>query len=206
MVLTIFPICNHWAHGDVMHSKTIRFIDTFALTGICFSLIEAFYYQLIRGELPCAFCNLIRVAFMLFGAGLLLNLRFGTNRWNYVLSAAGALIGALISLLFMFAKAPPYTTPTGSAIFGLHMYTWSFIIFMGAIMYCVVLLALFDNRGGEAKIYARMPRLVSLVAVLFVALTGGNLLSAFLQNGFGTFRAGGQQHYEMLYDGDVMKP
>lgn len=188
--------------------RNLRNIDAAALAGVCFVLIEAFYYQLVLGELPCAFCNLIRVGFMLFGGGLLLNMRFGVSVWNYVLSASGALIGGLISLLFMFAKAPPYTTPTGSAIFGLHMYTWSYIAFTVALMYCVVMLALHAPvaAGNEQSAVGSpsIPR--SIVIGVFVLLVGANLLSAFLQNGFHTFKAGGQKHYQMLYDGDVMKP
>lgn len=184
----------------------LKLIDTAALAGVSFSLLEAFYYQLVLGELPCAFCNLIRVAFMIFGAGLLMNLRFGTNPWNYVISAVGSLIGSLISLLFMFAKAPKYTIPTGSAIFGLHMYTWSFIVFTGATMYCVFLLA-FRSEMIKPEGKAFVPsRTRPFVMGLFVFLVAANLVSAFLENGFHTFRAGGQQHYQMLYDGDVMKP
>jgi disulfide bond formation protein DsbB len=186
--------------------KQISLIDCAALFGVSFTLLEAFYYQLVLGELPCAFCNLIRVGFMIFGAGLLLNLRFGADAWNYVISAIGALIGSLISLLFMFAKAPSYTTPTGSAVLGLHMYSWTFIIFTGAWIYCVVLLALL-GRTSEEKMPTLAPsRIRNAVMGLFIVLIGANLVSAFLENGFDTFKAGGQKHYQMLYDGDVMKP
>ncbi|MBN3779129.1 potassium-tellurite ethidium and proflavin transporter [Burkholderia sp. Ac-20345] len=46
----------------------------------------------------------------------------------------------------------------------------------------------------------------SITSSFAIALVGANLVSAFLQNGFHSFKAGGQKHYEMLYDGDVMKP
>jgi disulfide bond formation protein DsbB len=191
-----------------LEARQVRNIDGAALFGVSLILLVAFYHQLVLGELPCALCNLIRVGFMLFGSGLLLNMRFGTNAWNYVLSAVGALIGSLISLLFMFAKAPPYTTPTGSAIFGLHMYTWSYIAFTGAIMYCIVLLTLSGRVGRSAEDQPDTWRPVfrSAAMSVFVVLVGANLVSAFLQNGFHPFKAGGQKHYQMLYDGDVMKP
>jgi disulfide bond formation protein DsbB len=178
--------------------------DTLALAGISFLLLDAFYFQLVEGELPCAFCNLIRVAFMVFGSGFLLNLNFRRSQWNYVLSAFGALVGSMISLLFMFAKAPPTTHPTGSAIFGLHMYTWTFLVFTAAIMYCLILTAFFVNSADASE--PENAAISRWVAILFVSLVVANLTSSFLQNGFGTFKAGGQQHYQMLYDGDVMKP
>jgi disulfide bond formation protein DsbB len=191
-----------------LNSRHMSAIDAAALLGICVVLIEAFYYQLVKGELPCAFCNLIRVGFMLLGSGLLLNLRFGTNAWNYVLSALGALIGSLISLLFMFAKAPAWTTPTGSAVFGLHMYTWTYIMFTAAVMFCAVMLAFaWGNRdAAPAPVAGPYATFRSIATVAFILVVGANLVSAFLQNGFHPFKAGGQKHYQMLYDGDVMKP
>lgn len=182
-------------------------LELAAIAGICFLLLDAFFYQLVLGELPCAFCNLIRVCFMLLGSGLLLNRVFGINPWNYVLSAFGALIGSLLSLLFMFAKAPAWTKPTGSAILGLHMYTWTFMVFTAAIMFCLIMAVLYAQRDVRpGRTADSKSTLRKLIIGLFVALVAANLLSAFLQNGFDHFLAGGQQHYRMLYDGDVMKP
>lgn len=192
-----------------LEPRHLEGLDTAALLGIAITLLAAFYFQLAMGELPCAFCNLIRVGFMILGSGLLLNLRFGTQAWNYLLSAFGALIGSLISLLFMFAKAPAYTVPTGSAILGLHMYTWTYMIFTASIVYCVLMLCLHAQARttSAADTSPRpYPAIRSFAIVLFIALVGANLVSAFLQNGFHSFKAGGQKHYEMLYDGDVMKP
>lgn len=189
--------------------KRLGQIELAAIAGICFLLLDAFFYQLVLGELPCAFCNLIRVCLMLLGSGILLNRVFGINPWNYVLSAFGALIGSLLSLLFMFAKAPAWTKPTGSAIFGLHMYTWTFMVFTAAIMFCLIMAVLYaqrDTQGAKPSSQAPRPKAHRLVIGVFVALVAANLVSAFLQNGFDHFMAGGQQHYQMLYDGDVMKP
>jgi disulfide bond formation protein DsbB len=197
-------------------SRHLKAIDAAALLGISVVLLGAFYYQLVQGELPCAFCNLIRVGFMLLGSGFLMNLYHGTKASNYVLSAVGALIGSLISLLFMFAKAPSWTTPTGSAVLGLHMYTWTYIIFTAAIMFCLAMLALTagaksnDESPDADAFWLALSMALSMArsaaSALFILLVAANLVSAFLENGFDTFRAGGQQHYQMLYDGDVMKP
>jgi len=199
-----------------MKEKHVRAIELAALFGVCFTLIEAFFFQLVWGELPCAFCNLIRVAIMVFGAGLLLNLRFGFNSWNYVLSAVGALIGSLISLLFLFIKAPPDSIPTGSAVWGLHMYSWTFLICTAAGLYCVLMLAIIntykinahttpDDHTPSSQTLIQS-KIRPMVMGLFIFLVGANVISSFLQNGFGTYKRGGQIHYEMLYDGDVYKP
>ena len=199
--------------GMALKESHLRVIETAALFGVSFTLIDAFYFQLVWGELPCAFCNLIRVSLMIFGGGLLLNLRFGFNPWNYVLSAIGALIGSLISLLFLFVKAPPSSVPTGSTVFGLSMYGWTFIICTAAIMYCVFMLAFNAQKAPASK--AATPssfdvtlesKILPPVMWLFIFLVGANLVSSFLQNGFGTYKRGGQIHYEMLHNGDPYKP
>lgn len=183
-------------------------LDELGLLAISLLLLAAFYFQIVLHELPCALCNLIRVAFLLVGSGLLLNLRFGTHPWNYVLSAFGALIGSLISLLFMFAKALPGTPPTGSAILGFHMYNWTFVFFTMAIMFCLLALACYalDPQREEMPLPGKKNKIARFATILFIMMAVGNLASAFLQNGFGPFRASNQQHYEMLYEGDVMKP
>jgi disulfide bond formation protein DsbB len=182
--------------------------DLIVLLGVCIVLSAAFYYQLVLGELPCALCNLQRVAFMIFGAGLLLNLRSGVHPFNYFLSAAGAMTGGLVALLQMFVHVLPGTPPTGTAFLGLHLYTLSYMLFIAAVLYCVVLLSVqtpwpLPAAKGQTARYALPQR---LVAALFCLLIAGNLLSALLENGFHPFRAGGQQHYEMLHDGDPMQP
>jgi disulfide bond formation protein DsbB len=188
--------------------KLIRTTDAIALICVCVCLTVAFFYQLVFGELPCALCNLQRVAFMIFGGGLLLNLRFGISPWNHVLSAAGALIGSLVALLQMFVHVMPGTPPTGSAFLGLHMYAWSYVMLTGAVVYALLSIAIYaSSRERDAAAPGRQPvGQTTWLSAVFVFLVSANLVSAFLENGFHPFKAGGQQHYQMLYDGDVMKP
>lgn len=188
--------------------KLLRTTDALAMSGICLSLLIAFYFQLIIGELPCALCNLQRVAFLAFGAGLFLNIRYGQNPWNYVLSAGGALVGSLTGLLQMFVHVLPGTPPTGTSFLGLHMYAWTYVILTLALGYALVALAFMASRKELIEVPLQPPRSVyeATIIVTFVLLTAANLISAFLENGFHPFKGGGQQHYQMLYDGDIMKP
>jgi len=183
-----------------------RQLDILALAGVSACLCVAFGYQLVLGELPCAFCNLQRLGFLIFGAGLFLNLRHGTNAWNHVLSAFGALAGSLTALLQMFVHAPAGTRPTGSAFLGFHMYAWAYVALTCAIFYALLSLAFiaaarWQRTTSDRGVWRAGSAVVSAV---FLILVAGNLTSTFLQNGFGPFLGGGQQHYRMLYDGDVM--
>jgi disulfide bond formation protein DsbB len=188
--------------------KLSRAFDAFALVGVCLCLLIAYYHQLVLHELPCANCNLQRVGFAIFGGGLLLNLWYGTNPWNHVVSAVGALIGSLDALMQMFIHAPAGTPPIGSPFLGFHLYDWAYVLLTGAIFYVLFSIAFqaagkWDRTGVEK---ATRPAGAVLVSLLFVTLVGGNFVSSFLQNGFYPFKGGGQQHYRMLYDGDLMKP
>ncbi|WP_423382049.1 disulfide bond formation protein B [Burkholderia sp. LMG 32019] len=191
--------------------KANRLIDLLALYGVNAVLLVAFYFQLAHGELPCSLCNLQRIAFMLVGAGLLLNV---WNRdpapANYALSAVGALVGSLIGLMQMFLHVLPGTPPYGGAILGMHMYTASYLALTASIIYCVLMLA-FQARLQAIQIGAARPGeaerspFVRLAVWLFAALVIGNLVSVFVETGFHALYSD-PQHYHLLYCGDPETP
>lgn len=186
--------------------KANRFIDLLALCGVNAVLLIAFYFQLAHDELPCSLCNLQRVAFMILGAGLLLNV-WGKkpSPANYALSAVGALVGSLIGLMQMFLHVLPGTPPYGGAVLGMHMYTASYVVLTASIIYCVLMLA-FQQRlqtidvGTPSNGSARS-LFVKLVVALFAALVVGNLVSVFVETGFHALYSD-PQHYHLLYCGD----
>ncbi|MGY4730777.1 disulfide bond formation protein B [Burkholderia pyrrocinia] len=190
--------------------KANRFIDLLALYGVNGVLLVAFYFQLAHGELPCSLCNLQRVAFMLLGAGLLLNVwTKNPTPANYALSAVGALIGSLIGLMQMFLHVLPGTPPYGGAILGMHMYTASYVVLTAAIIYCVLMLAFQArlqaiNVGAPSNDSVRSPFL-KFAVVLFAALVIGNLVSVFIETGFHALYSD-PQHYHLLYCGDPESP
>ncbi|WP_423760052.1 disulfide bond formation protein B [Burkholderia sp. NLJ2] len=186
--------------------KANRFIDLLALCGVNAVLLIAFYFQLAHGELPCSLCNLQRVAFMILGAGLLLNV-WGEkpSPANYALSAVGALVGSLIGLMQMFLHVLPGTLPYGGAVLGMHMYTASYVVLTASIIYCVLMLA-FQQRlqtidVGTPSSGAARSLFVKLAVALFAALVVGNLVSVFVETGFHALYSD-PQHYHLLYCGD----
>ncbi len=68
----------------------VHLINQIGLLGICVALVVAFYYQLVRHELPCPICLLQRAGLIIAGFGFLFNLCFGLrgihydgNYWQY---------------------------------------------------------------------------------------------------------------------------
>lgn len=55
----------------------VHLINQVGLLGICVALVVAFYYQLVRHELPCPICLLQRAGLIIAGFGFLFNLCFG---------------------------------------------------------------------------------------------------------------------------------
>jgi len=112
----------------------------------------AFYYQLVLGELPCPLCALQRVGFLVAGVGLMLNLRTGTSAANYGLVLLTAVAAGSASLRQIALHVVPGTGSYGSALFGMHFYTWAFVAYGALIVYVgVMLFAVTAGRSVRAR-------------------------------------------------------
>jgi hypothetical protein len=193
--------------GEEVGMKVNTLLDTLVVSAVSLVLIVAFYYQFALGELPCAMCNLERAAFMTFGGGILLNLIASQpSRTNYLIAGLGALVGSLVGLIQMFVHVLPGMPATGTTIFGLHMY---FLVYLGltaALVYCLLMISYIDQLNGIAATEGDGRMVRKVTAYVFFVLVLGNLTSVFLESGFKPMLGGGQQHYQMLYSGDLMKP
>lgn len=129
-----------------MKSVVIKFINrllnALELCGIILVIITACIFQFFYHELPCPLCLLQRLGFFLMALGFLLNLRFGLRPSHYALVILSALFTAFVALRQIALHVVPGTGDYGSAIFGMHMYTWSFIICMIVILFSTVLLSI----------------------------------------------------------------
>lgn len=104
------------------------------------ALIMQFYY----GEEPCPLCELQRVAFINIGIALILNVKFGNHisHWAMVILSGIAGIAVSIRQILLHINDP---IGFGSAVFGLHMYTWCFIGFACAILGGTLMLLIYPE-------------------------------------------------------------
>ncbi len=161
-----------------------RFLNVLALVGTCGILTFAFIWQFAFNELPCPLCQLQRVAFVLVGIGLLLNVRFGSSPMHYGIVIISALGGALVSARQMALHIMPGDPGYGGPFLGLHFYTWALLMFMAFIAYCGILLMI--DRSTPAPRYPPAPGLIARLAMwLFLILIAANLVSTLLECGFG---------------------
>ena len=136
-------------------------------------VIGAYGIQFIFLEPPCPLCLLIRIGMLATGFGLTLNALFGPRPIHYGFALMGAVFGILVSLRNIALHIVPGTGSYGDAVFGFHLYTWAFLVFMAIVIAIAVVMFFqrqFDEPAGDA------PTIVNLVAV--IALSVGIFLAA----------------------------
>lgn len=162
----------------------LHHLNTLALLGVCGVLAAAFGLQFVFHELPCPLCLLQRVAFIAVGLGFLLNVRFGSSSAHYGMVLIGAVIGASMSLRQVALHIVPGSGEYGSALFGLHLYTWGFVGFATTVLFVGFLLFL-EARAARQAAGPRNGFLAGAASWLFVALVAANLFSVLLECGVG---------------------
>lgn len=158
---------------------TLNALGLYALSGV---LAAAFAAQLWH-ELPCPLCLLQRVQFAMLAIGPILNIRFGPRPSHYALSLLAAALGAVVSIRQILLHILPGDPGYGTALLGIHYYTWALIGFAAAIVLLASML-LFDRQFGDR---AGLPIAAGPFAVLavwlVVALTAANVVSTYLECG-----------------------
>jgi disulfide bond formation protein DsbB len=162
----------------------IRSLNILGLLGVCAILIVAFFYQFVFGELPCPLCLLQRSAFVALGLGFLLNIRFDSSPAHYGLMLVSAVIGAGTALRQILLHIGSGDPGYGSALLGLHFYSWAFVAFAASVLYVGFLL--FLETDDAPREHARAPSTLAAASLwLFALLIAGNLASTLLECGVG---------------------
>ena len=142
--------------------------------GIAIVLLVAFGMQFALGELPCPLCSLHRVALVLCGFGFLLTLRFGIQPMHYGLTILSALFGVAVAGRQVLLHIVPGSGAYGSALFVLHLYTWSLILFVTVIAGVALLLMVGgrpDHDRSDHQAAVRFRGVVRFAAWLLIAVT-----------------------------------
>jgi disulfide bond formation protein DsbB len=163
----------------------VRFGNALGALGISIVLLIAFALQFGLNELPCPLCMLQRIALALCGFGLLLNLRFGPQPLHYGLVILSALLGAAVATRQVLLHIVPGSGSYGSPIMGVHLYTWSLVLFL-AIIVGIAALMILEGRGSEIddrRSAQRFGGFYRAVGYLLIALTLANAVNSFLQCG-----------------------
>lgn len=168
-----------------MSPSASRSLNAVGLLAVSLVLIAAFLDQFVLGELPCPLCLLQRVGFVGAAFGLALNVAFGPRPSHYAVTILSACFGGAVSVRQILGHIVPGTGTYGSAILGLHFYTWALIIFGVIVLGCAALL-FFERQftgpdAGPSRATAFGSAMLALAA--FLALANG--VSTVLECGGG---------------------
>lgn len=173
-----------------------------AVSGV---LLGAFAVQFGAGELPCPLCVLQRMAMLLCALGpayILLRSRSGELTaaefaTGYGLSVLAAVAGAAISGRQVLLHILPGDPGFGDAVLGLHLYTWSFIVFVTVLIVSGINLVFSEALRPRGVQFGRTS---ALVIGLLGLVTLGNAVSVFVQEGFHWTLPDNPEHYQLIED------
>ncbi|OQO72568.1 hypothetical protein BH746_11745 [Enterococcus faecalis] len=123
--------------------SNLTFVGAFLL-----ALWGSLIAQFVLHELPCPLCVLQRYSMLLICLGLIYiiisrqkgELDYQKFTIAYGMSIINALLGLLFSGRQILLPIAPNDPGYGGAFLGFHFYTWSFITFLIAIIYCAIML------------------------------------------------------------------
>ncbi|MBB5074309.1 disulfide bond formation protein DsbB [Bartonella callosciuri] len=174
----------------------VIFLNVLGLIGLSIVLMVAFYYQLVRFELPCPLCLLQRVGLILAGCGFLLNIHHKVKNTHYGMVILGCMVTSIVAARQVFLHITPDDLGYGSTFFGLHFYTWAFIISVLCIL-AVSCLMILSEVADKFKTFTPFPILSKMASFLFIFLIAANLVSTVLECGGGQC-ADDPVRYELL--------
>jgi disulfide bond formation protein DsbB len=180
-------------------------IAHFNILAVCGVLLGAFGVQFGQGELPCPLCVLQRMGMLLCALGpafVIVQARngecsagdFATGYGMSVLAAVGgAVIAARQVLLHIVPPDPGY----GEPVLGLHLYTWSLIVFVTVLLVSGVNLIFTPQLRPHGVRYGWPSRLVlGLLGAVILA----NAVSVFCEEGLHWTLPDDPKRYQLFDD------
>lgn len=161
---------------------------------ICGVLMGSLYIQVVLHEFPCPLCMTQRICMMLCALGqcfILSRLSSdGELHWKDVMLGNGmtlfaALAGSAMAIRQILLHIVPPDPGYGSAVFGLHLYTWALFVFCAELAAVGLALLLMPRDGLRvAPASARWTKRVFLLFGLIVLAFG---TVTFIEEGFHLF-------------------
>lgn len=173
---------------NIKKEQTLYQLNALCILILSGLLVVAFYFQFVEKEEPCPLCLLQRMAIIGILFGLCLNSLYTLRAKHFAVVIIAALIGVLFATRQVLLHITMGSGAYGSAVFGLHMYTWSDIVFFCSI-FCAACFILFLSdmlpQSATSSI-KRKPTVFERWAVyLAIFLAAANVLSAGAECGLG---------------------
>ena len=174
--------------------------------GIVIVLLGAYVVQFGYEEYPCPLCLLQRMAMMLsaLGPAAMLAAIHGKGRHDqslmsfaYGSAVIGAILGMCISSRQVLLHILPGDPGYGSAVMGMHLYTWADVVFLVVIAVSGFTM-LFAPALQVAKRSGPRPIVSKLVLGAFLLVIAANVVTTFVESGFNLFIPDNPTSYELI--------
>ena len=176
------------------------------VVGIVIVLLGAYVVQFGYQEYPCPLCILQRMAMMLsaLGPAAMLAAIHGKGpqdrdlmSFAYGSAVIAALLGMCISSRQVLLHILPGDPGHGSAVMGMHLYTWAYVVFMVVIAVSGFTL-LFAPALQIAKRSGPRPIVSKIVLGAFLLVIAANVVTTFVESGFNLFLPDDPTSYELI--------
>lgn len=172
--------------------RFLYFIAHFEILAVSAVLLGAFWIQFAQRELPCPLCIVQRMAMLLclMGPAVIITDGFkhkqrdvssSTVMLGYGMSILGAVIGLIASGRQVLLHVLPDDKGYGSAVMGMHLYSWAVVVFLTVLVFSGLRLLLCSpwrpQSSGERS-------LSSIVLWILGIIILGNAVSVFCEAGF----------------------
>ena len=166
--------------------KGIYIANSTAMLLVSSVLIGALYFQFGLHENPCPLCLLQRIGFIGVIFGLSMNTYFGLKKEHFGIVIISALVGSVFSIRQILLHICPVSgesTGYGTAVLGMHLYSWAVVIYTASIVGSVIFLFLIKDDKKEME---RKPFTFEKVAFyLGMLLIFINMVATFFECHFG---------------------
>jgi disulfide bond formation protein DsbB len=172
---------------QLFSSKIVLLSNLIDLMGVFVVSAAAIIIQLFFHELPCPLCLLQRIGLMAIAYGYVLNILYGNKSNHYAYSTIAAILTSFIALRQILIHIVPGSGYYGDPVFGIHMYTWVFIICMVAIAWNMLIIIIYPEDYRHQKLIkniriGRNP-LVKLIVFAYIFVIALNFALTFLECG-----------------------
>lgn len=164
--------------------QKVYLLNLLALVGIIIVLLGSFIMEFYYHELPCPLCLLQRVGFILIGLGFVFNLRFGLHSSHYSLVLLAAIFTGFVAVRQILLHIVPGTGSYGSAIFGLHLYTWSFLLVIMIVTCISIMLGVEKSYEMTSSYYLQYKKTVIGINLIFLLLIIANIITVWAMCGW----------------------
>ena len=176
-----------------MNFLSMRWVYALAQLNIlmlCLALSGGFVMQFVLHEIPCPLCYLQRIAMMVCAVALssIVYAARGTSSMRdsvasgYGLACLAAMAGACVSTRQILLHVLPGDPGFGTAVLGLHLYTWGLVVFFLQVVAAACVLI--SCKHGDADFLPAYGGAQKWLMGLVCAVIVGNLLSVFAAAGW----------------------